>query len=322
MSSPGRLERSIAGQERFHYGSNGGRFSPYLLSQLTGAYQDIPDFLDTQHRVKDAADADAYLARLGAFATVLDQETEQQRIDAGKGVFAPDYILDTTLKQFAALRDRPAAETGLVTGFAEKLKKAWLPPERATQAASLVADKVFPALDRQRALVKELRGKAVHDAGVWRLPDGDAYYAAAAEAATTAQLTGDEIHKLGLEQVAEISARIDGILKTQGMTQGTVGARLVALNERPDQVFPNTDEGRAALLEQPTSRSAGWRHGCPSNSPLSPRPRSRCAAYPRRSRPTHRAAIIRTPRSMARVRASITSTCATRSTGPSSASPH
>ncbi|MBN8847950.1 MULTISPECIES: DUF885 family protein [unclassified Sphingomonas] len=245
-----QLERSIAGQERFHYGSNGGRFSPYLLSQLTGAYQDIPDFLDTQHRVKDAADADAYLARLDAFATVLDQETEQQRIDAGKGVFAPDYILDTALKQFAALRDKPAAETGLVTGFAEKLKQAGLPPERATQATSLVADKVFPALDRQRALIRELRGKAVHDAGVWRLPDGDAYYAAAAEAATTAQLTGDEIHKLGLEQVAEISARIDGILKTQGMTQGTVGARLVALNERPDQVFPNTDEGRAALLEQ------------------------------------------------------------------------
>ncbi|WEK44457.1 MAG: DUF885 family protein [Candidatus Sphingomonas colombiensis] len=245
-----QLEGSIAGQERFRYGSNGGRFAPYRLSQLTGAYQDIPDFLDTQHRVSDVGDADAYLARLGAFATVLDQETEQQRVDAAKGVFAPDYILDTTLKQFAALRDKPAAETDLVTGYAAKLQKAGLPPARATQAAALVAEKVFPALDRQRELVRELRSKATHDAGVWRLPDGDAYYAAAAEAATTTRLTGDEIHKLGLEQVAEISARIDGILKGQGMAQGTVGARLVALNERPDQLFPNTDEGRAALLAE------------------------------------------------------------------------
>lgn len=243
-----QLEGSIAGQERFHYGANSGRFAPYRLSQLTGAYQDIPDFLDTQHRVGDAVDADAYLARLGAFATVLDQETEQQRADAAKGVFAPDYILDTTLKQFAALRDKPAAETDLVTGYAAKLQKAGLPAARAGEAAKLVAEKVFPALDRQRELVRALRGKATHEAGVWRLPDGDAYYAAAAEAATTTRLSGDEIHRLGLEQVAEISARIDGILKAQGMAQGTVGARLVALNERPDQLFPNTDEGRAALL--------------------------------------------------------------------------
>lgn len=245
-----QLERSIAGRERFAYGESGGRFVPYRLSQLSGAYQDVPDFLDTQHRVKDAADADAYLARLTAFAVVLDQETERQRADAAKRVFAPDYILDTALKQYAAARDKPAAETGLVTGFAGKLKAANLPPERATEAAKIVAERIFPALDRQRALVTELRGRAVHDAGVWRLPDGEAYYASAAEAATTTRLTGDEIHKLGLEQVAEISARIDTILKAQGISEGTVGARLVALNERSDQLFPNTDPGREALLAE------------------------------------------------------------------------
>ena len=65
-----QLERSIAGRERFTYGSAGGRYAPYRLSQMTGAYQDVPDFLDNQHRVRDAVDADAYLARLEAFATV------------------------------------------------------------------------------------------------------------------------------------------------------------------------------------------------------------------------------------------------------------
>ena len=244
-----QLEKSIEGRETFTYGSAGGRYAPYRLSQLTGAYQDVPDFLDAQHRVKEAADADAYLARLEAFATVLDQESERQRADAARGVFAPDYVLDTTLKQFAALRDKAAAETGMVTGFKAKLDAGKLPPERAGQAEKIVADKVFPALDRQRALVTELRARAVHDAGVWRLPDGEAYYAAAAEAATTTLLSGDKIHRIGLEQVAEISGRIDTILKAQGMRDGTVGARLVALNERPDQLFPNTDPGREALLE-------------------------------------------------------------------------
>lgn len=244
-----QLERSIGGRERFTYGAAGGRYAPYRLSQLTGAYQDVPDFLDAQHRVRDAVDADAYLARLEAFATVLDQESERQRADAARGVFAPDYVLDTTLKQFAALRDKTPGETGLVASFKAKLEGAKLPAERVAQAEKIVANKIFPALDRQRALVTELRGKATHDAGVWRLPDGEAYYTAAAEAATTTRLTGGEIHRIGLEQVAEISGRIDSILKAQGMSTGTVGARLVALNERPDQLFPNTDPGREALLE-------------------------------------------------------------------------
>ncbi|PSJ43028.1 DUF885 domain-containing protein [Allosphingosinicella deserti] len=242
------LERAIGGA-RFGYGETMGRFAPYILSQLSGAYRDVPDFLANTHEVRNAADADAYVSRVEAFAAAIDQETERQRADAAKGVFAPDYILDTTLKQLGQARDVAPAETRPVTDLAAKLKAAGLPPARTAAVEKLMAERVFPALDRQRALVTELRSKAVHDAGVWRLPDGEAFYAAAASAATTTELTGDEIHRLGLEQVAEIQARIDGILKAQGMSQGSVGERLVALNQRPDQLFANTDPGREALLE-------------------------------------------------------------------------
>ncbi len=245
-----QLSRAISGAERFTYGSSLGRFSPYILSQLTGPYRDVPDFLESQVRVRDAAEADAYLARLEAFPRSIDDSSERQRQDAARGVLAPDYILDTTLKQLASAMDQPAEKTVMVATFATKLAAARLPADRVARATAIVRDRVFPALERQRALVADLRTKAVHDAGCWRLPDGDAYYAAAAEAATTVPMTGDEIHRLGLAQVAEISARIDGILKTQGMTQGSVGQRLVALNERPDQLFPNTDPGREALLAQ------------------------------------------------------------------------
>ena len=245
-----QLDRAITGGERFTYGSGSGRYAPYVLSQLTGAYRDVPDFLDGQHPVKSAADADAYLARLSAFPKAIDDNSASQRADAARGVSAPDFLLDTTLKQIAALRDQPAASTTLVTSFAAKLKTAGLPDDRAARAATIVEREVYPALDRQRALVTKLRAKATHDAGVWRLPDGDAYYAAAAEAASTVAMSGDAIHRMGLEQVAEISARIDTILKTQGLTQGTVGDRLVALNRRPDQLFPNTDPGREALLAE------------------------------------------------------------------------
>ena len=264
------LERVIAG-ERYNYGSSAGRYAPYVLTQLTGAYRDVPDFLANQHRVRDASDADAYVARVEAFAGVIDAETTRQREDAAKGVFAPDYILDTTLKQLAAVRDKAPEATGPATDLSAKLKGANLPPERAQAVAKLMRERVFPAMDRQRALVVELRGRAVHDAGVWRLPDGADYYAAAASAATTVDLSGDEIHRLGLQQVAEISARIDGILKAQGMTQGSVGDRLVALNKRPDQLFPNTDPGREALLQQLRAQIAAMDKRLPEQFAVLPR---------------------------------------------------
>ncbi len=243
-----QLTRAVAGAKRFTYGSSLGRFAPYVLSQLTGPYRDVPDFLESQTRVRDAGEADAYLQRLSALPKAIDDSSEQQRSDAARGVFAPDYILDTTLKQLGSAMEGAAAQSVMVTSFATKLKAAGLPDDRVARATAIVGRDVRPALERQRALVAELRTKAVHDAGCWRLPDGDAYYAAAAEAATTVAMSGDEIHRLGLAQVAEIGARIDGILKTQGMTQGTVGERLVALNKRPDQLYPNTDAGRDALL--------------------------------------------------------------------------
>ncbi len=264
------LDRVIAG-ERFGFGSSAGRYSPYVLSQLTGAYRDVPDFLANQHRVRDAADADAYVARVEAFAGVIDAETQRQREDAAKGVFAPDYILDTTLKQLAAARDVAPEATGPAKDLAAKLAAAKLPPERAQEAARLMAERVFPALDRQRALVTELRGKATHDAGVWRLPDGAAYYAAAASAATTVDMSGDEIHRLGLAQVAEIGARLDPLLKAQGLTQGSVGERLVALNKRPDQLYPNTDAGKEALLEQLRAQVAAMTKRLPEQFAVLPR---------------------------------------------------
>lgn len=229
----------------FDYGSGN---SPYVLSQLSGPYRSIPEFLDGQHRVATRQDADAYLARLSRFPKAIDQSVMRARDDAAKGVAPPDFVLDRMAVLLGELRDKPAAETTPVKGFVAKLTAAGLPLDLGAQAEAIMANEVFPALDRQRALVGELRAKATHDAGCWRLPQGDALYAHLAEASSTVPLSGDEIHQLGLAQVAEIGARIDTILKRQGMSQGTVGERLVALNRRPDQLFANTDAGKAELV--------------------------------------------------------------------------
>ena len=242
------VDTNVSAQADFPYGANGFGFSPYVISQQDGAYQNVPDFLDQQHRVTNAADADAYLARLEAFGTALDQNSERQRQDAARGVFAPNFALDTTLTQLRALRSVPAAQTIMASSIARKATAANLPGTYATRAEAIVTRSVFPALDRQIALVEQLRGRATDRAGVWGLPDGADYYAAAVRNATTTTMTPQEVHDLGLAQVAEISGRIGQLLDAQGRTGGDVGARLTALNQDPAQLYPNTDAGRAELL--------------------------------------------------------------------------
>jgi len=242
------VDSNVEALTDFPYGANGFGFSPYVISQQDGAYQSVPDFLDQQHRVRSAADADAYLARLEAFGTALDQNSEKQRQDAARGVFAPNFALDTTLTQLRALRNVPAAQTILASSIARKAREANLSADYGTRAERLVSERIFPALDRQIALIEQLRGRATDRAGVWGLPDGENYYAASVSNATTTRMTPQEVHDLGLAQVAEISGRIAQLLDAQGMPAGEVGARLDALNRDPAQLYPNTDAGRTQLL--------------------------------------------------------------------------
>ncbi|ASD26408.1 DUF885 domain-containing protein [Brevundimonas diminuta] len=256
LSEAGALNYAIAsfGRQtsaetaRFAYGAGPGRPSPYVVTQLSGGYFSMPDFMDNQHRIEDAAGADAFLSRLDAFAGVLDGETAKIREDAGQGVIPPDFIIDRMLPQIRTLRDTSAADMAMVKSLARKAGALNLSGYDA-RAVALVDQKIKPALARQIEALEKIRPDAVHDAGVWRLPDGEAFYAAGLKSNTTTTLSAKEIHAMGREQVAEITAEIDGILKSQGMTQGTVGERVQALNKDPAQLFPNTDAGKEELLK-------------------------------------------------------------------------
>lgn len=229
----------------------GGRdgFSPscYVISPITGAYQRVPVMLDTKHSVETGADAEAYLARLDAFATALDSNTDRFRHDAGKGVVPPDFLLDITIGQLGALRVS-ADKSDLVASLDRRARAKGLGEGYGTRAAAIYEQKVGPALDRQIAALKAVRPSAVHDAGVWRFKDGPAFYAANLRYTTTTNMTPEEVHKMGLDQAAEIGARLDVLLRKQGLTQGTVGQRIAGLYKDPSLYYPNTDAGRAELL--------------------------------------------------------------------------
>lgn len=222
------------------------RNAPYVVAQNTGAFLEIPTLLDELHTVESRADADAYLARLEAYAGQIDGETERLRSAAAQGVIAPDFLLDKTLAQLAIARGGKIEDWSLVESLARRAKN--FPGDYAAKAAQIAAGKIAPALDRQIAELQAHRKRATSDAGVWKLPRGDEYYAWTLRAATTTQMTPDQIHDRGREELKALHSEMDAILRREGMTQGTVGERMTALHEQPRFRFADSDEGRAKLM--------------------------------------------------------------------------
>lgn len=239
------LEQNVSSADKLNMERAG---SPYRISQQDGAYFGVPDFLNSTHPINDAADADAYLSRLEQFGRQLDNDTEAQREQAPRGLLAPDFSVDLAIGQIGKLRAPQPAENELTQSLVTRAKAAKLTGDYQARAAKLVAETVYPALDRQLALLRQLRPSARTAAGIGAIPRGQEIYALALANATTTNFKPDEVHKMGLEQVADLSAQLDTILKAQGMTQGTVGARLATLNASPAQLYPDTDAGKKAMI--------------------------------------------------------------------------
>ncbi|HEX6397089.1 MAG TPA: DUF885 family protein, partial [Steroidobacteraceae bacterium] len=237
------------------------RNAPYVVAQNTGAFLEIPGLLDEQHAVDSAADADAYLARLEAYAGQLDGETERLKSAAAQDVIAPNFLLDKTLGQLRVARAGNVNDWSLVRSIARR--SASMPGNYAAQAAKIAQDKVAPALDRQFEEILAHRRRATSDAGVWKLPRGDEYYAWALRAGTTTNMTPEQIHARGREELRELQSRMDAILRQQGLTRGTVGERMTALGKDARFAFAENDEGRARLMAGLHSRVADMRTRLP-----------------------------------------------------------
>ena len=250
------LELAMPGFERFPYGDNpqlnAFQFestSPYVVNQSGGFFATIPDLLDTQQRIEDRDGAEAYLERLGALARGLQGENERLRRDAALGVIAPDFVLDATLKLQREYLAHPPATWDLVQSLTRRTREHALAGDWQHHATQLCQTRIAPALSRQLQILGQMRARATHEAGVARLPDGDAYYRWTLQVGTTTDMSPAEVHALGLEQVALLNGEMDRLLVAQGIAGGGVGARLQALNRDPRMLFANTDAGRAQLLD-------------------------------------------------------------------------
>lgn len=245
-----------------------GGTAPYPVTQQDGALAQIPEFLDSQHGIKNAADAEAYVARVAGFARLLDEETDKIKAQAKMGITPPKFVVANALGQRTGYRQTPVAEQKLVTSITDRTKAAGIAGDWNGRVTKIVESMVYPALDRQIAAFTEATANATDAAGAYKLPDGEAYYQWALQLGTTTNASAAEIHAIGLEQNKALQARMDAVLKAQGMTQGSVGARVQALNKDPRQLYPDTDAGRADLIAYCNDRVAAIRKLMPGVSHL------------------------------------------------------
>ncbi|GHA72441.1 DUF885 domain-containing protein [Cognatilysobacter bugurensis] len=232
---------------------DGERYSDtqYPLNQFGGANVGLPNLMTVIHPVSSAQDADNYLARLELFDERMGEAVAESRAQAAKGVLPPRFILQATIDQMRTFIAPAPAKNPLVTTLADKLASvegvdAAARQQRVEQAKRIVEQTVYPAW---RAAIAELESqlpKSTDDAGLWRFANGAETYEHRLRQFTSTQLTADEIHELGLREVARIENEMDAILRKLGRTQGSVKDRADQLER--DLAYPDNDAGRKQLM--------------------------------------------------------------------------
>lgn len=237
--------------EKYPWIGEGGDLYP--VNQAFGAQKDLPNFLMSQHQISNAKLARHYVERLKAMGEKLDAIEKDVARQAQQGVIAPDFIIDASVEQMKTLIASKPADNPLVgtlrtksaalTDLDDNEKK-----QLVDEATAAVKDSVYPAYQRLIVREERLRKSAGHDAGVWRLKNGDAYYAEQLKYLTTTDMTPAQIHDYGLAEVTHITAEMDKILKSVGIPNGTVGERMDRLASDPRFTFQDTEADRDQML--------------------------------------------------------------------------
>jgi uncharacterized protein (DUF885 family) len=187
----------------------------FPLEQFQGANIDLPNTLTVVHPLNTEKDAAHYLSRLGEVDDRMGEAIAEAKRLAGKGMIPPRFILRATITQMQEFIGTPPAQNPIVTALRDRLPPA-IPQARREElqfsAERIVASQVYPAWQKAIALLESLVPGATDDAGLSRLPGGDAAYAFNLRRYTTTTLSAEEIHQIGLGEVARIEAQMDAIL--------------------------------------------------------------------------------------------------------------
>ena len=227
----------------------------FVFQQFRGLHAQFVNFLAQTHPIRNRRDIENYLARLDLGAARLDEGIARAGERAARGIIPPKFILTATLDQISRLLADTPAQNPLVASLEERAAKLndVSAADRAkfvAAAEKIVATDFIPALRRVETLLKDQLPKSTDDAGLWRLPGGDKAYANALMRNTTTSMTADEIHALGLKEVARIEAQMDTLLRELNYAEGSVKDRYDKLNT--DLQPPASPDPRPQLLARYT----------------------------------------------------------------------
>jgi uncharacterized protein (DUF885 family) len=226
--------------------------SPYLVSQISGPHIDGPAIMMEQQSLSTANAVDAWIGKLDGFPAAFAGVIEKVNADRAAGCIPPRALLEKTLPVLDAFLQGKAADHVMIKALAYRTQEAGLSKRmRAVavrRASTALQKRARPAFAELRKVIADLLTNGRAEAGVWAQPQGEALYAANVRSLGDTALSAEEIHTIGLDEVARIAGQMNGLLTTQGMSQGSIGARMTALAKDPKNQFADSDAGREALL--------------------------------------------------------------------------
>ena len=237
----------------YHWVDNPVFMGPYPVNHIFGPQVDLIQFLATYHKIKGRRSARRYLARLAKikwkFGGLLESLAERAQARA----LPPRFVIEKCLEQIKGFLDHPPEENPLTTSFQEKVRDSRRFSEKAAarwreRVEEAVAAQVYPAYRSLKSALEELLPQASEEDGVWKLPDGEDYYAFLLRGHTTLEVTPDEVHQLGLAEVERLTDEIRATLERLGLPAETPGAQLQALMSDPQYHFMG-DHPRQVIIQ-------------------------------------------------------------------------
>jgi uncharacterized protein (DUF885 family) len=225
----------------------------FPLEQMNGWNVSAVERFTVARPLAKPRDAENYVAALAQVGARMEQAIAESRRLAAKNVIPPRFILEATIKQMQSFVDPSPGQNPFVTAFVDKINAVEaISPEQCEQlraeAEKIVATQIYPAWKRATATLQAQLSRSTNDAGLWRLKGGPEAYAFFLRRFTTTNLTADQIHEIGLQQVSRIETQMDGLLRKLGRAAGPVKDRIEKL--RLDLQYPNpsSDESRAQIM--------------------------------------------------------------------------
>jgi len=233
----------------------------YTFNQMFGQQSSIPSFLIGRHRIDSGEDAKAYIARLNGVKAYMDTHVKNEKASVAKGIQPPLYVYGHVLRDArniitGAPFDKSDKVSTLLEDFNKKIDKLDISDAERTeltgQAIDALLTSVKPAYENMIAEMEVMQASATTDDGVWKLPDGAAYYADRLKRMTTTDLSASEIHDLGLSEVARIHDEMRAIMKQVGF-EGTLQEFFTQVKNDPAQLYEDSDAGRDAYMADATA---------------------------------------------------------------------